>query len=155
MEINIDTICPKCKQKIHIFSRTSSESIVEHNMSEEQLYNFGRYSSKLAVNKERNIPKSDLFFEDILDIFEDYYKQNKHKAREFVKRHFNKLGEKIKETDDPRKLLNISRKLVKTKVKVSKDILNDVEKNKKKLLDIIQKKVNNSKKKHKKKSKRK
>ena len=142
MDITINTTCPECKKSIRIYSKCSSESILNRCTSEEELYKFGRMSSLSALKSEEN---GD-FFKDIFKILGEYEKQGSERTLSYVRNHFGRIASKIITTKDQKELLKINKDLTKTKVKVSNKILNEVDKNRKKLLEAVQKKINKSKK---------
>jgi hypothetical protein len=130
MEITIKTICPYCKRDINLNAKYDTDPIDNASkMCNEVLYNLGRNASK-AIPVEK-----DLFFEDLKMLKE------RKKASENVKAYFRRYENIVKNTKDPKELLRLTRKMVKLKVKVSKNVKKEVEKGKKELLKMIKEKT--------------
>ena len=62
-------------------------------------------------------------------------------AVNYVKNHFDELEAKIRISDNPKELLKLSNDLAKTKVRVSKPILKEVQERKKKVLELLKRRV--------------
>ena len=63
------------------------------------------------------------------------------KSVRLIQNYFDNLRFKIKATDDPRELLKISRKLIKAKAVVSKEVQQEIKKQKPRVLALIKKRV--------------
>ena len=137
MEITIRTTCPKCSEEIEIYSRTSSEAIRrEHEEVRKMFFDCAKGATERAVSIGPGP-----FFKDILKIIDEYMPRGRN-AVNYVKNHFDELEAKIRISDNPKELLKLSNDLAKTKVKVSKPILKEVQERKKKVLELLKRRVN-------------
>jgi len=130
MEITIKTRCPHCKREIDIDEKNNTQPEKKETGSLITYY-IGRESS-LKTYKQPAWPDDRL-----KDFIESLDKTKNKTAVNHVKDYFLRLSNEARVTNDPRKLLDLSRKIVKMKVKVSKKLSKEFEKNKKELIKII------------------
>ena len=140
MEITIKAQCPNCKENI-VFrheSKVIEPETKEENFKEEELLG----DSFFNIVKQATLRQNDLY--------DDMYKIVGKKAVKapglpksirLIQNYFDNLRFQIKATDDPRELLKISRKLAKAKVVVSKEVLQEMKKQKPRVLALIKKRV--------------
>jgi hypothetical protein len=138
MEITIKTTCPHCNKEIAIESKTNtlSQNHEEPKKKESMLpFYFGRRCSAPDKYEKAN---SDWLLKDFVDSVERSKNQT---AVNIIKDRFSKMANKVRLTKDPRELLELSRYVIKMRVKVSKRVLRELEKDKKELLKMIKEKV--------------
>jgi len=87
-------------------------------------------SSKLAMKSDSGL--------DIFRIIEEY---RKNSDAGLIRDYFSGIATRITAAKERKELLKIKAELAKTKVQVSKKILEDVEKSKKRLLKDVEKKI--------------
>ena len=140
MEITIKAQCPNCKEDI-IFRHESK--VLESDAKKEAFQ-----EEKLMGDSFFNIMKKATLNQN--DFFDDLYKivgmkavkaHGLPKSVRLVQNYFDNLRLKIKATDDPRELLRISNKLAKANAVVSKEVQEEIKKQKPRVLALIKKRV--------------
>ena len=140
MEITIKSQCPNCRENI-VFRHESKvlepETKVE-TFNEEKLMG----NSFFNIMKEATLRQND-FLDDLYRMAgkEVITVSNVPKPIELVQNYFDNLRFKIKATDDPRELLKLSDKLIKTKAVVSKEVQQEIKKQKPRALALIRERV--------------
>jgi hypothetical protein len=138
MEITIKTTCPHCNKEIAIESKTdttASQGQPEKKRESMVPFYFGRRCSAPDKYEKSN---SDWLLKDFVDSVE---RSKNRTAVNIIKDRFSKMANKVRLTKDPKELLELSRYVIKMKVKVSKKVLRELEKDKKELLKMIKEKV--------------
>ena len=140
MEITIKAQCQNCKEPI-IFR---NESKVLEKEKNEDTFNGEALmgDSFFNIMKEATLRQND-FLDDLYKMIgkEAIIVSNVPKPIELVQNYFDNLRFKIKATDDPRELLKLSDKLIKTKAVVSKEVQEEIKKQKPRVLALIKKRV--------------
>ena len=147
MEITIKAQCPNCKEDI-VFSHESK--VLENEKKVDTFNEYIRRQNEEALMGDSffNIMKKATLNQN--DFFDDLYKivgmkavkaHGLPKSVRLVQNYFDNLRFKIKATDDPRELLRISIKLAKAKAVVSKEVQQEIKKQKPRVLAMIKKRV--------------
>lgn len=150
MEITIKVQCPNCKENI-VFRHESK--VMEHETKEE-LFNEDALmgDSFFNIMKRATLNQND-FYDDLYKIVgkEAVKAPGLPKSIRLIQNYFDNLRFQIRSTDDPRELLKLSNKLVKAKAVVSKEVQQEIKKQKPRVLALIKKRVKQLNKKKKKK----
>ena len=140
MEITIKAQCPNCKEDI-VFRHESK--VLESDAKKEAFQ-----EEKLMGDSFFNIMKQATLKQN--DLYDDLYEIAGRKALKspglpksirLIQNYFDNLRFQIKATDDPRELLRISNKLIKSKAVISKEVLQEIKKQKPRVLALIKKRV--------------
>lgn len=140
MEITIKAQCPNCRESI-VFRH---ESKVLENEKGKDTFN----EEDLMGDSFFNIMKKATLNHN--DFYDELYKivgmkavkaHGLPKSVKLIQNYFDNLRFKIKATDDPRELLRLSNKLAKAKAVVSKDVQEEIKKQKPRVLASIKKRV--------------
>ena len=140
MEITIKAQCPNCREDI-VFrheSKVSGSDAKKEAFQEEKLMG----DSFFNIMKKATLNQND-FFDDLYKIvgMKAVKAHGLPKSIRLVQNYFDNLRLKIKATDDPRELLRISNKLAKANAVVSKEVQEEIKKQKPRVLALIKKRV--------------
>ena len=140
MEITIKAQCPNCREDI-VFrheSKVSGSDAKKEAFQEEKLMG----DSFFNIMKKATLNQND-FFDDLHKIVgkKAVKSPGLPKSIRLVQNYFDNLRFQIKATDDPRELLKLSNKLAKAKAVVSKEVQEEIKKQKPRVLALIKKRV--------------
>ena len=140
MEITIKAQCPNCKEDI-VFrheSKTLTDEKRVNTFNEEAFMG----DSFFNIMKQATLKQNDLY-DDLYEIAgrKALKASGLPKSIRLIQNYFDNLRFQIKATDDPRELLKISNKLAKAKAVVSKEVLQEIKKQKPRVLALIKKRV--------------
>lgn len=153
IKLPIEVRCSHCGENVSIANEIKEDKLqeakpiqkektYEQKKTEEAFFNLVK---KATLNEDRFEP----YFKDFYRIIgEDYLKDSMlPKPIRAIRTYFKNLEYKINATFDPRELLKLSNKLVRSKAIVSKKVENEIYKQKKRVLGVIKKRVKELKKK--------
>ena len=140
MEITIKAQCPNCREEIAFRheSKVLESDAKKEAFQEEKLMG----DSFFNIMKKATLNQND-FFDDLYKIvgMKAVKAYGLPKSVRLIQNYFDNLRFKIKATDDPRKLLKLSSKLAKAKAVVSKEVQEEIKKQKPRVLALIKKRV--------------